>query len=823
MKTLTALFILSLFLPAVIAYELPSSTLFTAKDRVYAIDVDGEGILIGSADGYAYYLDKEGKLLWKYGVGSEIYSVHLTGSNAFLGSRDDYVYRLTRNGREESKFYMRGDVTGIRVLADKMYVTTGFKDHNDLYWGGIYAWTINGKPLWQYARLEKAAFSVDSNGKIIVVGTGWQKDKYYGTIEGYDTSGNLLFSYKVGDWVKNVRICNGLILGASYDGNLYALGSDGKLVWKYNAVNPIYSLDCDGKVIIAGTNDGTVHILDMEGRPLLKESIGVAPWAMKLDGRYIYVGTDSGELMRLDRGQKAKDELTKASKLLTQVESASGIELIPVREFLSSAEEKLNSGYYELAYDYAQQAYTKAEAAKEAWNAIKAAESAGDVSKALQAFKEGNYEQAKSLANEVLSSPAETSTPSQVETTTTVKRTTSVVVVEEKPNYIPYIAGGFLVLIVIVGLFTRARSKPKAPERAEGKDPLAKLFERYESVEKIGEGGFAVVYKAKRKDGKIVALKVPKSIDEGTGRSFIREVSNWLHLKHPNIVRLYEANVVPIPYIEMEYCEGSLERERKPMDVEKAAWIIFNTAEGLKYAHSRKIIHRDLKPSNVLLKNGIPKISDWGLSKFIGEEKAKTIVFTPYYASPEQIAPETFGDVDERSDIWQLGVIFYELVTGRRPFEGDSLSSLAQAITTKEPVKPSELNPGARKVEPVIMKMLAKRKEDRYQSVEELQRDLARILNMTYSKSLKESKTLGDIRRTTYYLTELLLINLKTSNAREAYKYASDLAFYVKGELKEEVQKLAEQIKFRLEEGLEIPPELIEKAEIIAHRIRVGL
>lgn len=115
-----------------------------------------------------------------------------------------------------------------------------------------------------------------------------------------------------------------------------------------------------------------------------------------------------------------------------------------------------------------------------------------------------------------------------------------------------------------------------------------------------------------------------------------------------------------------------------------------------------------------------------------------------------------------------------------------------------------------------------KHKEERYKSVKELQRDLARVLNMTYSESLKESKTLGDVRRATYYLTELLLINLKTNNAGEVYKYASDLAFYVRGELKDEVQKLVEQVKFRLEESLNIPPGLIEKAEIIVHRIMVG-
>lgn len=251
------------------------------------------------------------------------------------------------------------------------------------------------------------------------------------------------------------------------------------------------------------------------------------------------------------------------------------------------------------------------------------------------------------------------------------------------------------------------------------------------------------------------------------------------------------------------------------------ALIVFNITEALKYAHGKKIVHRDLKPSNVLLKNGLPKISDWGLSKVLEESisATTTMSFTPFYAAPEQV-DRKYGHTDERTDIWQLGVIFYELVTGRLPFEG-SLSEVLHGILSKKPAPPSEINPEAKKVEPIIMRMLEKDKSKRYQSVEELQKDLAKILNITYSESLKKSKTVGDVRRITFYLTELLLINLKTDNAKEAYKYASDLTFYTKGELKGEVQKLAEQIKFRLEEGLNIPPELIEKAEIITHKIKL--
>jgi len=344
---------------------------------------------------------------------------------------------------------------------------------------------------------------------------------------------------------------------------------------------------------------------------------------------------------------------------------------------------------------------------------------------------------------------------------------------------------------------------------------------RYTESEFIGKGGFARVFKAKRKDGKYVAVKIPISLDASTGRSFIAEMQNWTKLDHPNIVRVFEYNILPMAYFEMELCDGSLAETRKPVEVEEAAWILFSICEGLKYTHKRSIVHRDLKPQNILLKNGVPKISDWGLSRIISESTTTTATsFTPYYAAPEQIGNKV---KDERTDIWQLGVILYEFVTGKLPFKGDSMIEIGMDIAIKDPKRPGEIKPDAKVIDAVVMKCLEKDPTKRYQSVLELQKDLAMYLRKNYAELLKTSVNVQDFTRSAYYCGDLVMINLLTGDMKSAYKYLLDFVHYSKGDMKAEAQELSEQILVRMEYGIEeIPDELITKADIIVHQVNLG-
>jgi serine/threonine protein kinase len=240
----------------------------------------------------------------------------------------------------------------------------------------------------------------------------------------------------------------------------------------------------------------------------------------------------------------------------------------------------------------------------------------------------------------------------------------------------------------------------------------------------LGEGGFGRVFKATRSDGQDVAIKIPKTFDKRSEKTFIAEVNNWNKLEHPNIVKLYDYKILPIPFIEVEYCkDGSIGHGKMPLD--DAINVIYQVAHALSYAHQKNIIHGDIKTGNILKSNGLYKISDWGLSKLKTEDSVTLSGATPQYAAPEQISRE-FGKADERTDIYQLGDVFYELVTGELPFTGE-VSEIYGSILTRDPVPPADINPQATSVEPIIMKCLEKIKDDRYSSMDELIRSLEQL------------------------------------------------------------------------------------------------
>ncbi len=259
--------------------------------------------------------------------------------------------------------------------------------------------------------------------------------------------------------------------------------------------------------------------------------------------------------------------------------------------------------------------------------------------------------------------------------------------------------------------------------------------ERLEILEEIGRGGMATVYKARQRNlDRLVAVKVlALGSDDGFVERFRREARTAASLDHPSIVKTYECGESEgTHYIVQEYVEGeSLAeriRRRGPLPSQEAAAMLLSIAEGIDHAHVRGVIHRDVKPANVLVDaTGQTKVTDFGLACREGEIRLSAtgaIVGTPAYMAPEQV-DAAIGKVGPWTDVYGLGAVLYELLTGRPPLDAPRSDLLFQAILERAPSPPSaEQRAVDRALEAICMKCLEKAPRARYETARDLIHDL---------------------------------------------------------------------------------------------------
>ena len=274
----------------------------------------------------------------------------------------------------------------------------------------------------------------------------------------------------------------------------------------------------------------------------------------------------------------------------------------------------------------------------------------------------------------------------------------------------------------------------------DGGAPSDLGYEELKQEERIGAGGDADVYRATVESGgetHTVALKTPRfegTISKQVVEQFENEAETWARLdEHDNIVTVYGKGIEPIPWIALEYMDGgTLEGKLGAVDVEEALWLSGRVADGVYHGHRHGVAHLDIKPTNVLLREtgaetwDYPKVSDWGLAKMLLEHSNSIEGLSPQYAAPEQF-DDDYGSVDDITDVYQLGAVFYELFTGQPPFEGQP-AKVMNSVMNEKPTPPSELDSNLpEELDRLLLTALSKERKDRYDSVVYLRDELEEI------------------------------------------------------------------------------------------------
>ncbi|MEX2670295.1 protein kinase domain-containing protein [Candidatus Uabimicrobium amorphum] len=258
-----------------------------------------------------------------------------------------------------------------------------------------------------------------------------------------------------------------------------------------------------------------------------------------------------------------------------------------------------------------------------------------------------------------------------------------------------------------------------------------KMFGQYTIYKQIGAGGMGAVYQAfDNKLQRPVAIKIitGQGVSQSEVKRFLREARAMAQLDHENIIKIYDTGLAPTPFIAMEYIEGSdlsTLIKMSQINTQQLIKVIIDTAKALSVTHKAGIIHRDIKPSNIMItKNHVAKLMDFGLAKVEEDQqlsKSGSVIGTPAYMPPEQVQ----GIVKPTNDIYSLGAVLYEGLTGRPPFEGETSINILAQIMMEDPIPPRDLNPDISPyLEAISLKCLHKKPAKRYTSATEFARDL---------------------------------------------------------------------------------------------------
>ncbi len=291
-------------------------------------------------------------------------------------------------------------------------------------------------------------------------------------------------------------------------------------------------------------------------------------------------------------------------------------------------------------------------------------------------------------------------------------------------------------------------------------DCIGRAIDRYHILEQLGQGGMAVVYKAfDTRSERDVAFKIIRSesfapdVISRIQHRFKREVQTLMRLSHPNIVQILDSGEYEgSPYMVMPLLPGGTLKQKlgSPMPYQQAAGILLPIAQALAHAHQNSVIHRDVKPSNILFTaDGQPMLTDFGVVKIIENTESQTLTGTGVgIGTPEYMAPEQWtGEAVPHSDIYSLGVVFYEMVTGRKPYTADTPAAILLKQAVDPLPRPRSFAPSlSDTAEKIIFKVLAKKPEDRYQDMQALAVALDKLIPRAKPAPPPKVEKLGKVK-----------------------------------------------------------------------------
>lgn len=383
---------------------------------------------------------------------------------------------------------------------------------------------------------------------------------------------------------------------------------------------------------------------------------------------------------------------------------------------------------------------------------------------------------------------------------------------------------------------------------AKESDKSGQLFGNYRIIREIGSGGMGTVFLAERDDGEFtmrVALKIVRQsvVDRDVIARFRRERQILAGLNHPNIAVLHDGGLSEKgePYLAMEYVDGDTlidYANNVHLTIEQKLRLFQKVCSAVSYAHRNLVVHRDIKPSNILVTvGGEPKLLDFGLAKAFEADGSMTQTvlraFTPAYASPEQIQG---GSITTVSDIYSLGVVFYELLTGRKPLnvENRSYDEIVHTIKETVPLKPSSVEPAAADHETgrrlrgdldnIALMALRKRPERRYKTVEDLSEDIDRHLTgrPISARPNTSAYLIGKfIRRNTISVAAAVVVILALIAAVAVSLWQADKARQERDRAEkrfQDVRQLSNSLLFEISPKIEHLPGSVEAREMLVQR-----